>query len=325
MTARELAKYAADKTNFSSVSNYLEFCRRFMDFVARGGMHGTIVSLNENHYYFFQYKKDGSFAVSRPVNSRLMYTADQVKIVTKTFPTLLRRSRDIPADDRSNREIIRNSIYTVQQSIGIALDAHLQANTARKIAGDLFERFIRLLISEMGIDCKSGTVGIPVVVEGMEEFKMSYQHDLVIQRDGHLKVLGSVKTSSKDRIDKIFIDKFLYSKLTETQLPHVAIFLNDVQRKGKHPKYEINATFLPGHFKGYSIKLNPLDGVYYCDLRANMMTDAYLATQIHPIDRFFCNDLWEFVSAPHPGVEKPEPSLVNVVNPQDEERRGHHA
>lgn len=318
MTAKQLAAYAANKTNFSTIDDYIEFCRRFMDFIGGGGMHGTIISLNESHYYFYQYKKDGGFRVSRPVNSRLMYSAEAENKVVRAFPKLMHQCRDIPADDRKNREIIRNSIYTVQQSIGIALDGHVQANTARKVAGDLFERFIRLLILDVGIDCKSGTIGVPVVAQGVEEFTMAYQHDLVIRRDGHLKVLGSVKTSSKDRIDKIFIDKFLYSKLTETQLPHVAIFLNDVQRKGKHPKYGVNATFLPGHFKGYSIKLNPLDGVYYCDLRPNMTADAYLATQIHSIDRFFCTDLWEFVSAPHAEAALAEPSLIDPKEPKDE-------
>lgn len=36
--------------------------------------------------------------------------------------------------------------------------------------------------------------------------------------------------------------------------------------------------FLPGHFKAYTIKLNSLDGVYYCDIRPNMMRDTLLKT-----------------------------------------------
>lgn len=76
----------------------------------------------------------------------------------------------------------------------------------------------------------------------------------------------SVKTSSKNRLDKVFIDKFLYNRLTEKATPHFAIFLNDVQRKGQEGKYGISAIFLPDHFNGYTVKLNPLDGVYYCDI-----------------------------------------------------------
>jgi hypothetical protein len=108
---------------------------------------------------------------------------------------------------------------------------------------------------------------------------------------------GSVKTSSKDRLDKIFIDKFLYSRLTETDIPHFAVFLNDVQRKKtkKESQYGVSATFLPGHFKGYTIKLNALDGVYYCDIRPNMTTDALLRNCIRTIDHLFCSDLWSMI------------------------------
>ncbi len=101
----------------------------------------------------------------------------------------------------------------------------------------------------------------------------------------------------EDRIDKIFLDKFLYCKLTETALPHIAISLNDVQRKStrRGDEYGVNSTFLSGHFKAFTVKLNPLDGVYDCDIRPNMQTDRLLRPHIHTIDYFFCTDLWNFV------------------------------
>ncbi len=134
-------------------------------------------------------------------------------------------------------------------------------------------------------------------VDGQKQFDMSYQHDLIIEEEGKIKLIGSIKTSSKDRIDKIFIDKFLYSKLTETVVPHIAVFLNDVQRKNtaKENEYGINATFLPGHFKGYTVKLNPLDGVYYCDIRPNMLTEAILKDHIKTFDHLVCTDIWSFL------------------------------
>ena len=80
--------------------------------------------------------------------------------------------------------------------------------------------------------CVSGIMQVPVKDEyGVELFKSSYQHDLLVSKEDELKIIGSVKTSSKDRIDKVFMDKFLYNRLTDTALPHIAIFLNDVQRK----------------------------------------------------------------------------------------------
>ena len=118
-----------------------------------------------------------------------------------------------------------------------------------------------------------------------------------IKDDGNVKVIGSIKTSSKDRIDKIFVDKFIYNQLTEKDTPHIAIFLNDVQRKKTRVKnkFGINATFLPGHFKGYTVKLNPLDGVYYCDIRPNMRTEDILKDHIKTFDNLLIEDIWKFL------------------------------
>lgn len=150
-------------------------------------------------------------------------------------------------------------------------------------------------------------------------FHTSYQHDLLISEKDELKIIGSVKTSSKDRIDKIFVDKFLYSKLTNTALPHIAIFLNDVQRKKtkQQNRYGINATFLPGHFKAYTIKLNPLDGVYYCDIRPNMITEPLLSQHIQTIDYFFYNDLWQLLSEHGQSLE--EVKIEEAENEDSEE------
>ena len=60
-------------------------------------------------------------------------------------------------------------------------------------------------------------------------------------------------------------------------------------------EYGINATFLPGHFKGYTVKLNPLDGVYYCDIRPNMKTEKILKDHIKTFDHLLCEDIWKFI------------------------------
>ena len=124
---------------------------------------------------------------------------------------------------------------------------------------------------------------------------MSYQHDLIVKELEEVCAIGSVKTSSKDRLDKIFVDKFLYNRLTDRNTPHFAIFLNDVQRKGKDGKYGINTTFLSGRFKGYTVKLNPLDGVYYFDIRPDMQIKDILKDHIKTFDHFLFGDIWKFV------------------------------
>ncbi len=300
MTLSKIVKIASNKEKFLTLKDYVEFCKSYLE-VTADGLQAVIISQNENHYRFYQYKKNGHFNITRPINSNLMYDFSDVSTIEKEFLKILHSVRDISADDKRNRELIRRCIYTVQQSIGAALDA-LPAgasNIARKVNGDLFERFIQLFIKEIGVTCKTGTVQVPVYLNNELQFHMSYQHDLLLYNNDDLKVIGSVKTSSKDRIDKIFLDKFLYCKLTNTMLPHIAIFLNDVQRKNskRQDEYGINATFLPGHFKAFTVKLNPLDGVYYCDIRPNMETDDLLKKHIRTIDHFFCSDIWSFIES----------------------------
>lgn len=296
----DLVNHAADKKRFETIAHYIDFCAHYLEYVDTG-LQARIVSQNESHYQFFQYNIEGNFNITRPLNSLLMYNADSFSYAAKQFEGALEQLCDgqRPADEL--RENLIRTIYTLQQSIGAALDALPagKSNQARKVNGDLFERLIRLLIVSLNVDCVSGTMQVPVKgADGVELFKSSYQHDLLLSKDSELKIIGSVKTSSKDRIDKVFMDKFLYGRLTDTSLPHIAIFLNDVQRKKtkRENEYGVSSTFLPGHFKAFTIKLNPLDGVYYCDIRPNMRGDTLLSTHIKTIDHFFYSDMWELLN-----------------------------
>ena len=298
MTLRQIVNRVSNKEHFQTIEDYIEFCRIFLNCAATD-LQATIVSRNEPHYTFWQFKKAGNFNITRPINSNLMYTAKDEGQFSGEFLDVLANIRETSTASSVNRERVNRAIYTLQQSIGAALDAlpSGKSNTARKINGDLFERLIRLILIRVGVECSTGVVTVPVKVDGEPAFEMSYQHDLIIKEGELVKVIGSVKTSSKDRLDKIFIDKFLFGKLTGSHVPHVAIFLNDVQRKNtKNPReYGINATFLPGHFKGYTVKLNPLDGVYYCDIRPNMRTEPILRDHIKTFDHFLFGDLWELL------------------------------
>jgi hypothetical protein len=225
----KILKTATDKSKFISLNDFLDFTEMLLEYTAKN-LQAVIISQNENHYQFFQYGKEGSFQISRPLNSNLIYKIDEFLKIKKEFFNLLQNAKDIPLEKRN---IINRGVYTIQEAIGVALDALPagKSNTARKLNGDHFENFIRLIIQEIGIECRSGVVQVPVLARGKEQCKMSYQHDLIIEDNEKIKLIGSIKTSSKDRIDKIFIDKFLYNKLTSAKTPHIAIFLNDVQRK----------------------------------------------------------------------------------------------
>ena len=295
MNLLQLVEWGKDKSRFQTIEDYSAFCEEYLTFIL-DGLQAVIVSQNENHFRFFQYREEGNYNVSRPINSNLMISADHFENAKTNFYYTLRHIREIQGNDE-HRQTINKFVYTCQQAIGAALDALPagESNKARKINGDLFERYIRLILKGIGIEVGDGVVSVPVIVNNEELFKMSYQHDLIVKNQGEVRAIGSVKTSSKDRLDKIFIDKFLYNRLTNATTPHFAIFLNDVQRKGKEPRFGINTTFLAGHFKGYTIKLNPLDGVYYCDLRPNMLTDHILSEHIHSLDVLLTEDIWKFL------------------------------
>ncbi|BCL39421.1 hypothetical protein [Nostoc sp. MS1] len=310
MNLKNLVNYAIDKERFQTIKDYINFCIEYLQFIETG-LQAKIVSQNETYYQFYQYKEDGYYNITRPINTLLMSEADVFENISVQFLETLEQLKDRKLPNNQLRQVLVSTIYTIQQSIGAVLDAlpSGKSNQARKINGDLFERLIRLIISALNIDCVAGTVQVPIKDDsGDILFHTSYQHDLLISKEDELKIIGSVKTSSKDRIDKIFVDKFLYNKLTSTEIPHIAIFLNDVQRKKtrQENRYGINTTFLSGHFKAYTIRLNPLDGVYYCDIRPNMLTDSLLSQHIQTIDHFFYNDIWRLLSKHGQSLEEVE-------------------
>ena len=197
-------------------------------------------------------------------------------------------------------------IYTIQQSIGCIGDSFENPNQSRKRVGDLFENLIRLIIQSIGMDCEKRTIRIPVPDHA--DIVMSYELDIVFSRNGAIiageenpihveEVIGSIKTTSKDRIDKIFLDKYLLSRLLGRDIPIIAIFLHDVQRaKRNTPEgrsiFGVNATFKTNHFIFYTVVLNRMDGVYYVDPRPNMVTDERLRQHIGDFQKFLTRDIW---------------------------------
>ena len=291
-TLWELMSWVSEKQRFETIGDYIEFAKYYLEFIETE-LQAELVAKNENNYRFFQYRRDGEYNITRPVNSELLFKLAEYENIAPDFEKILTNIRDIKDDEEARRNI-NKFIYTTQQTIGCALDAlpSSKTNTSRKVNGDLFERLMQMIIRQLGFTIDSETLSVPVP-KSME--KMNYQNDIEIKVEGEIVAIGSVKTSSKDRIDKIFLDKLMYNRLTNTDTPHFAIFLHDVQRAGKEPNYKTGQTFLTGHFKAYTIGLNPLDGVYYCDLRPIMKTDDLLKEHITSLDYLLCEDVWKFV------------------------------
>ncbi|HFJ9457584.1 hypothetical protein B1R38_27010 [Bacillus cereus] len=297
-----LLNHVRNKENFNHLVDYLEFGYNALLYIENNCQ--VIQACNRDNYYFFRFGQDAPNQITRPFNGNLLYdSAESYRIDCQEFIELLQRIREdrgrtIVSNDR--REIILRVIYTAQQTVGFILDGlpASQSNTGKKLAGDHFEILMLYVFNYIGIPVYNGVVKVPIEVDGEASFTVNYQHDFInADSDGLVNLIGSVKTTSKDRIDKIFVDKFLYSRLTDTHTPHIGIFLHDVQRKSYKndpTRFGISSTFLSGKFKGYTLKLNPLDGVYYLDLNANMMSDPILASQIKTFDKLICEDIWQY-------------------------------
>jgi hypothetical protein len=185
---------------------------------------------------------------------------------------------------------------------GCVGDSFENENQSRKRIGQLFETLVKLIIKEIGVTCEPRVINIPI--PGFPGREMSYELDVVFSRNKAIiasetkhihaaEVVGSVKTTSKDRIDKVFLDKFLLTKLLGRDIPVIAIFLHDVQRaKRGESIFGINSTFKTNHFLGYTVALNKLDGVYYVDPRPDMLTNERLREQIRDFQSFLVRDLW---------------------------------
>ncbi len=202
---------------------------------------------------------------------------------------------------------INRIVYTLQQAVGCVGDSFENENQSRKRIGQLFETLVKLVIKEVGVVCEPRTINLPI--PDFPGYEMSYELDLVFSRDKAIvtsetkfihasEVVGPVKTTSKDRIDKVFLDKFLLTRLLGRSVPVIAIFLHDVQRARRGQSiFGINSTFKSNHFLGYTVALNRLDGVYYVDPRPEMHTNERLREQIHDFQRFLVRDLWELAKA----------------------------
>ncbi|ABY33899.1 MAG TPA: hypothetical protein DEF43_00300 [Chloroflexus aurantiacus] len=298
-----------DKTAFQSLDEYYKLCYDFLSFVNRQQL-TPIVSPNRHHYIFYQFDQFYGYRITRPINTNLFI--EDANSFNEEFNQFLSFLDDVKSD---RDDVIRRPyvsaylqsrgvhkvIYTIQQSIGCVGDSFDNSNQSRKRVGQLFEIFIRLIIQRLGLDCDSRTITLPL--PGYPDHEMSFELDLVFSKGSTLvvaetrtlhekEIIASVKTTSKDRLDKIFLDKHLLSHILGRNVPVVAIFLHDVQRSrfGNSP-FGISSTFKSNHFLGYTIALNGLDGVYYVDLPESVIGKQFYE-QIKDLQTFLIRDIW---------------------------------
>lgn len=301
------------------LNDYYNLGRRFLTFVSQTNATRIISPFPQSRYYiFYQYGEEAHNNITRPLNTNLFIeSCEEFEYSIERFMALLNDIRVHQGAIGSGSQqlltsnIINKVVYTIQQSIGCIGDSLVNSNQARKRIGQLFETLIKLLIQEVGLVCEPRVVNIPI--PGFDGYRMPYELDVVFSRNKAVltsetdhkfihpsEIVGSVKTTSKDRIDKIFLDKFLLTKLLERDVPVVAIFLHDVQRaratrdleRSGDRHFSIASTFKTNHFLGYTVALNRLDGVYYVDPRPDMIMNEKLREQIFNFQQFLTKDLW---------------------------------
>ncbi|MBE2239180.1 MAG: hypothetical protein IAE81_15435 [Caldilineaceae bacterium] len=306
----DLQASVQDRSAFTRLDDYFTLCDAFLNLMEQTQL-TRIVSPTHRNYIFYQYAAEHSYKITRPLNTNLFFErADVFRIAFERFADILailrKQQRSVLDHDPAQRHFqsgeINKVVYTIQQSIGSIGDSFDNPNQSRKRVGQLFESLIKLIIQEVGLACEPRTINLPI--PGNPGYRMSYELDLVFSRNKAIiasevsyitptEVVGSVKTTSKDRIDKIFLDKYLLTKLLERDIPVIAIFLHDVQRARRgNSIFGINSTFKTNHFLGYTVALNRLDGVYYVDPRPEMTANLQLREQISDFQTFLMHDLW---------------------------------
>lgn len=199
-------------------------------------------------------------------------------------------------------DIIDQVAYTIPQSFGIGLDLLGESNSNRKHIGNRFEEFTRLVVSATGVTTEKIVFKIPYRTDEGENM-YSCETDMVLSSATAIassqeniaadEIVVSLKTSSKDRMGKIFLDKLLMEKFAGHPVKVIGIFHNDVQRKQQE---HISHTFVSGLFMVYTKFLCSLEGVYFLDPPPITEREPY-CRHISPFSKLLLRDMKELLSS----------------------------
>jgi len=197
---------------------------------------------------------------------------------------------------------IDSVLYTMQQSIGMGLDLSVEPNSSRKHAGNRFEELMKTVFDEIGVAAKKVVLTIPYnTEEGKKYYKCEI--DLVISPFAKVRsdssglhideTIITLKTTTKDRMPKIFIDKILMEKFVQHEVKVVGISLNDVQRKKEN---QVSSTFVSNLFMVYTEFLTELEGYYYLDMPKRALESPF-SNHVHYFSTFLISDVWQLLSS----------------------------
>jgi hypothetical protein len=261
--------------------------------------------LKEKNGYNIHFSQSaGTTKYIRPINQRLfIYSASDFKNKQTSFRQAIEKMKSRNDFWTTNeKELIDSYLYTMQQSIGAGFDLLANPNSARKHVGNRFEELIKAFFTEIGIANKKTVLQIPYKTdEGEKTYKC--ENDLILSPFAKVKSSGkhldeheivvSVKTTSKDRMGKMFIDKILLERFVNHDQKVIGVFLNDVQRMKKN---NISFTLVSGLFMVYSNFLTELEGIYYLDPPPNALKEPY-SNYMKPFSELATKDIWNLLSS----------------------------
>jgi len=160
---------------------------------------------------------------------------------------------------------------------------------------------LKTIFTEIGISNKRLVLQIPYETdEGEKTYKC--ENDLILSPYEQVKsdtssidpkeIVVSIKTTSKDRMGKMFIDKILLERFVGHPQKVIGIFLNDVQRKESN---NISFTLVSGLFMVYTKFLTELNGIYYLDPPPNANKKPY-SNYMKPFSELITKDINSLLS-----------------------------
>jgi hypothetical protein len=236
----------------------------------------------KNDYKVYSSRIAGTTKYIRPINQTLFLENEDNFIKNFTeLKIILGKVKSKITLSENEKNIIDKTLYTIQQTIGAGLDLLVNPNSARKHVGNRFEELVKVIFTEIGVANKKTVLQIPYDTDqGTKIYKC--ENDLIISPFDEVKssstslneqeIVVSVKTTSKDRMGKMFIDKILLERFVKHPQKVIGIFLNDVQRKEDN---NISFTLVSGLFMVYSKFLVKLEGIYYLDPPPNANKKPY--------------------------------------------------
>ncbi len=286
------------QTPKTSLTDFVRVAKRILDYIP------SIVSrtANAGNYQILSSVIAGNEKFARPINGSLFIDdAGTLDAQFLNFLALIERIAHRHRISDAECHTIDSVIYTIQQAIGVGMDFLCNQNSARKHVGNRFEELIRLVICQLGVTNTKMVFKIPYPSENGRKL-YSCETDLVVSPHASIQsstttidtneIVISLKTTSKDRMGKIFLDKLLMEEFANHPVKVIGVFLNDVQRK---ESAGISYTFVSGLFMVYTQFLTELDGVYFIDPPPITQKTPY-NRHIAPFSKLLSEDIWTLLA-----------------------------